>query len=144
MNKKLGLIILLSCLTATAAFAQEKNYYINRTAYTSGGEFIRISDEFNRPSFFLDSKGRRFSRAGADFKPSPDFKKASGFALPRREFSLPSFYIRPAKREFSNPAFYISGNREDFSQLSFVIAPEEEEFSKPSFDIVCQSREYRK
>ncbi|MBL7151838.1 MAG: hypothetical protein ISS89_04535 [Candidatus Omnitrophica bacterium] len=139
-----GLIIFLSCLMVTAALAQEKNVYINRTVYTSGGEFIRVSAEFSRPSFSLFSKhSNKFSRPSANFaKPFMGINK--GISLHKGEFSRHSFYIRPNKKEFSSPAFYISGNREDFSQLSFVIAPEEEEFSKPSFDIVYQSKEYRK
>ena len=139
-----GLIIFLSCLMATSALAQEKNVYINRTVYTSGGEFIRVSAEFSRPSFSLASKNtNKFSRPGANFdQPFLGIKK--GLSLNKGEFSRHSFYIRPAKKEFSDRSFYIFSSRDKFFQPSFVIAPEEEEFSKPSFDIVYQSKEYRK
>lgn len=148
MNKsRLLLFILsvfLSCLAAQAALAaQEKNLYVYRTAYTSGGEFIRPSAVFARASFSPASRHPgKFSRPSANFN-KPFLGIRRGLFLRKGGFLRPSFYIQSARKEFSRPSFYLSRRKTGFAKPSFVIAPEEGEFIEPSFKIVEQGKKYR-
>ena len=70
MNKKQLIVwVVIFCLSVTPAFAKNKIFIVrqrlhsvNRTHLTSGGQFTKLSANFDRPSFAIRSNTGEFSR----------------------------------------------------------------------------------
>lgn len=130
MNKKqlivvwnLSTIALLFCFFVSTAFAAvrvnsfRRRNIRHRSIPTSGGQFAKLSANFNRLSFSTRSNTGKLSRNSFGIASNKGV-----FPRPSGDFSRPSFSIKPKKGEFSKPSFTIANNKGEFSKPSFSIS----------------------